>query len=639
MDWSGEDFTRCDLRGADLSHCCFDGADFRDADLWDVDFRESDLRGARHILPAQLAATDLVGAQLPESLAEFDTLKTVEALSVSSAKVFFTLLLAVVYVVLTAGTVRDAQLLIGAQSLKLPVIDVTISGSYFFIIAPLLLLCLFVYFHLYLQRLWEALSQLPARFPDGRRLDERTHPWLMNDLARQHIPLLARMGIPLAFLQAFLSISIGYLLVPVAIGQLWHRYLPMQNSSIAVFQITLFAFAVAGAAHFGRLKYDALAKKPLRRSWLAHAIRAAGAGYGVPAGVLAAAGIGFVTLGILETGANAGTPTHHTKKKERLCILCPARTLRPDGPLPWWKPQSLVDAAVSVARRLPVRDRAEVVEVDLSTKPSGWTGVEGRRAEEMGQVRPVVFLGTRLCRLQAQGSFLAKAVFDRGVDLRWADFSRADLRGAGLQYVTADDASLRVAKLNDEIKLPETYQKGLTFPQGYPVKVFGSSFCRADFEAAEAAFMEARLTDFTRANFKSAHCINARFDICFLSGANFSSAHCVNARFVDCDLAGANFAYAKCQGAKFGVRNLRFFQLGGSNLEGADFTGARLDWADLSGVNLLNAKGLTENQLRSAKTIFQAKLDPDLAKKLAKELETPPPIEAADLRELFPLDY
>jgi hypothetical protein len=204
------------------------------------------------------------------------------------------------------------QLLTGAQSLKLPVIDVTISGSYFFIIAPLLLLCLFVYFHLYLQRLWEALSQLPARFPDGRRLDERTHPWLMNDLARQHIPRLARMGIPLAFLQAFLSISIGYLLVPVAIGELWHRYLPMQNSSIAVFQIALFALAVAGAAHFGRLKYDALAKKPLRRSWLAHAVRAGGAWYGVPAGVLAAAGIGFITVGVLETRSESwNTSTSH----------------------------------------------------------------------------------------------------------------------------------------------------------------------------------------------------------------------------------------------------------------------------------------------------------------------------------------
>lgn len=572
MDWSGEDFTGCDLRGADLSHCCFDGADFREADLWDADLRESDLRGARHLLPAQLAATDLVGAQLPESLAEFDTLKTVDALSVSSAKVFFTLLLAVVYVALTAGTVRDTQLLTGTQSLKLPVIDITISGSYFFIIAPLLLLCLFVYFHLYLQRLWEALSQLPARFPDGRRLDERTHPWLMNDLGRQHIPLLARMGIPLAFLQALLSISIGYLLVPVAIGQLWHRYLPMQNPYIAVFQIVLFALAVAGAAHFGRLKYDALAKKPLRRSWLAQAVRAAGAWCGFPAGVLAAAGIGFVTVGVLETGAKAGTPAPH--KIERL---------------PWWKPQPLVDAAVSLAHWLPVRDRADVVAEDVSTKPSGWTGVETRRAEEMGQVRPVVFRRTRLCRLQAQGSFLARAVFDRGADLRWADFSQADLRGAAFRFVTADDARLVRSNLNDEIKLPENYQKSIPVLQGYPVKITLSTFRRANFESAEAAFMKAELTDFT--------------------GAIFKSANCIHADFFYCELIGANFAYAKCQWA--------------------DFTGARLDGANLSGVNLLEAKGLTLEQLRSAKTIYGAKLDPHLAKELAKELETLPPKEDA----------
>lgn len=615
MDWSGEDFTGCDLRGADLSHCCFDGADFRDADLWDADLSESDLRGACHLLPAQLAATDLVGAHLPESLAEFDTLKTVEALSVSSAKVFFTLLLAVVYVVLTAGTVRDAQLLTGTQSLKLPVIDVTISGSYFFIIAPLLLLCLFVYFHLYLQRLWEALSQLPARFPDGRRLDERTYPWLMNDLARQHIPLLMRMGIPLAFLQAFLSISIGYLLVPVAIGQLWHRYLPMQHSSIAIFQIVLFALAVAGAAHFGRLKYDALAKKPLRRSWLAHAVRAAGAWYGAPAGLLAAAGIGFITVGVLETGADAGTPAPHTTEEQLLygSILDEEMIMRPDRPLPWWKPQSLVPATVSVVPWLPVRDRAEVRSQDVSTKPSGWTGVEARRAEEMGQVRPVVFIATRLCRLQAQGSFLAKAVFDGGADLRWANFNRADLRGSEFQFVTADDVSLVEAKLNDTIKVPESYQENL--PQGYPVKISRSSFRRANFSGAQAAFMTASSTDFTDANFKS--------------------AHCVNAGFVSCNLTGANFTYAECQRARFGAGRLSrllrgyLLRLVASNLEGANLTHARLDWADLSGVNLLGAKGLTVEQLRSAKTIYRATLDPHLAKELATELETPPSEDAA----------
>jgi uncharacterized protein YjbI with pentapeptide repeats len=422
------------------------------------------------------------------------------------------------------------------------------------------------------------------------------------------------MGIPLAFLQAFLSISIGYLLVPVAIGELWHRYLPMQDSSIATFQIALFALSVAGAAHFGRLKYDALAKKPLRRSWLAHIIRAAGGWFGVPAGVLAAAGIGFVTVGVLETGAEAGTPARHTTEPELLyghgrpSAKANPIPLRPDGPLPWWKPESLVDAAVSVAPRLPVRDRAEVRTEDISTKPSGWTGVETRRAEEMGQVRPGVFLGTRLCRLQAQGCFLAKAVFDGGADLRWANFDRADLRGAVFHYATADDASLRTANLNDEITLPKNHQKGLSLPRGYPVKISWSSFRRANFSAAQAAFMEASRTDFT--------------------GADFSFAHCIHARFLNCKLAGAKFVSAECQWISFGPG--RFPHVGRANLQGSDFTGAHLDWADLSGADLLGAKGLTLEQLRSAKTIYRAKLDPDLAKELAKELETPLPREDAE---------
>src|ERR1043166_7810854 len=72
MDWSGEDFSGCDLRGADLSSCCFRGADFSGTELWDADLRGSDLSGACRLLPAQLAATDLSGAQLPTGIADFE---------------------------------------------------------------------------------------------------------------------------------------------------------------------------------------------------------------------------------------------------------------------------------------------------------------------------------------------------------------------------------------------------------------------------------------------------------------------------------------------------------------------------------------------------------------------------------------
>jgi hypothetical protein len=48
--------------------------------------------------------------------------------------------------------------------------------------APLILLGVYFYLHLYLQRLWRDLSTLPAVFPDGEALDEKAYPWLLNGL-------------------------------------------------------------------------------------------------------------------------------------------------------------------------------------------------------------------------------------------------------------------------------------------------------------------------------------------------------------------------------------------------------------------------------------------------------------------------
>jgi uncharacterized protein YjbI with pentapeptide repeats len=72
MKWDGEDFSGCKLRSADLSRCTFAGANFRDADLWNANLSDSDLTAACGLLPAQLAASDLTRAKLPESLSSFE---------------------------------------------------------------------------------------------------------------------------------------------------------------------------------------------------------------------------------------------------------------------------------------------------------------------------------------------------------------------------------------------------------------------------------------------------------------------------------------------------------------------------------------------------------------------------------------
>src|SRR5262249_25330085 len=83
-----------------------------------------------------------------------------------------------------------------------------------FLAAPFVLVGVYVYFHMYLLRLWELLGTLPARFPDGRALDEKAYPWLLTSLVRLYVPLLRKQRMPLWWLQVAISITTAWLLVP-----------------------------------------------------------------------------------------------------------------------------------------------------------------------------------------------------------------------------------------------------------------------------------------------------------------------------------------------------------------------------------------------------------------------------------------
>ena len=68
----------------------------------------------------------------------------------------------------------------------------------FFLFGPVVVLSVYICFHLYLQRLWDGAAQLPAIFLDGRTLDACL-PWFARWSARRHFKWLRRARSPLAF--------------------------------------------------------------------------------------------------------------------------------------------------------------------------------------------------------------------------------------------------------------------------------------------------------------------------------------------------------------------------------------------------------------------------------------------------------
>ncbi len=82
---------------------------------------------------------------------------------------------------------------------------------------------------------------------------------------------------------------------------------------------------------------------------------------------------------------------------------------------------------------------------------------------------------------------------------------------------------------------------------------------------------------------------------------------------------GANLFAANLSGAEFIEANLSEAKLYEANLSGANLLKANLSGAKFSGANLSKAKNLSCEQLLKAKTLYNAKLDPELEKPLREK--------------------
>ena len=138
-------------------------------------------------------------------------------------------------------------------------------------------------------------------------------------------------------------------------------------------------------------------------------------------------------------------------------------------------------------------------------------------------------------------------------------------------------------------------------------------------------------THLEKANFDHAYITRTYFMNSNLEGSNFRNSHLERASFEGAKLEGAWFDWAELHGAIFAKADLKrtlfstadltYAIFSEADLEEAEFNGANLEnasfrEANLKGANLEGAKNLTINQLSKAKTLYNAKLDPELEKTL-----------------------
>ena len=447
--WHGAILRRANLRQASLSWV----KGLEEALLQDVN-----LEGATGLLGEEFAGTDVTGANLPEKIAKFEGLTQTEKISQRAQKLFLSLLLGCVYCWLTIATTTDVALITNSGASPLPIIQTKIPIAGFYWAAPLILLSLYFWFHLYLQRLWEGLAELPAVFPDGKTLDKKVYPWLISGMVRSHVRLVKEDRPALSRIQTGISILLAWWLVPFTFLLLWLRYIPRHHWVGTSIHVGVLAVSITAAFMLYRLATKTLrgentSSVSWKEKWKS-----------LPAYQPTSLTLGILGLCVLSF-LNISNWTIEGIRLATKGIL-PSNSINtlddlfkptPEGSAYKWN-----NGQIFLPRLydyLGYRTYANLEEIDISTKPPNWTGQEDKLKNEIPLVKGAKLKNVNLQNASIKRAFLINAYL-RGANLKksnlvYANLTKADLRASNLTPANLDSANLTKADLRGD-NLTET---------------------------------------------------------------------------------------------------------------------------------------------------------------------------------------
>jgi uncharacterized protein YjbI with pentapeptide repeats len=582
-DLKASDLLLADLRDtcmvrANLEEACLVGANLEGANL-----EGASLESAMGLVPRQLAGANLREATVPAQIREFPALAEFAAASKSAVRLFAATISACLLSCLVIWKTKDVQLLTNSAIipyLHSPTASAALPSAEFYLIAPALLLCLYLVFQYQLQRLWDAVLELPGIFPDGTVLGDEG-PRIVRGLLRSHFRWMNPDPPSTRLIEKGISLLLAYWVIPATLVLFWARDLTLQEIHSSILQVFLIGIATGVAVYattkigrpqeiwtFQKKTVKAILKswRLLSPSWTTTALCAA--------------------LLLLSLGTTAGVP-YDQKRAPQIAASHIRR----------WAP--------TVFRMFGYDPYADLTEASLSTRPANWTGaddqlplVKGARLNETNfryaQGYRAFLVNAHLWRSDFEGAFLSEADL-RGADLGQSDlrsaildraqmsranFDRAELDGANLERADLHGANLSYCSLV-EATLVDARLGGASL---YATQLTRATLIRASLEKADLRDARLDSANLERANMQQTYLWSAK-----LPGARLENARLENAILIDADLRGADL-----RGAQFTGTVLNGANLEDTNLEGADFRGAL---------------GLSASQVCSAKTRRDALLD------------------------------
>ncbi|MEM6891057.1 MAG: pentapeptide repeat-containing protein [Pseudomonadota bacterium] len=499
-----------------------------------------------------------------------ENLARIKDLTATARGTWFSLLGVLVFVGVTLMGVTDADFYAVNRATELPLVGVSVPTDLFFFTAPVLTASIYIYFHLYLIRLADALAEAPPKVDDVP-LSDAVQPWLINDAAlyirERGRGDGSRRPRLLDLWAAVVNVALvwGFGLVVLAFSAF--QSLPARDGIMT--GISAWALVLASAVAISSF-YAMTSRMWYRRPRPTPSFRVLG--------FVICLGFPVAWVG----GEYALIASGLTSYLAPIDLREVSLTEKPNG----WQPYTIAreEFAETWCKRQRLHDdaRAACVDTDIAMPQSFKIEWKARRRAALvalnspahegqsfrGQGAPApaykrgVFNDDTCIRTTADltAAFLPRAMLSRAnftcaamddINLEGAELPHALLNGASLHGANVQDAIMHAAKLNG-------------------ARLYGIQMQNVDLRDAE---MQNAFADL--ANLQDARLAGAKLNGSTLIAADFTGAQMFKAEFVAAELEWAVFHNASAPGADF-----RDADLGGSRFEGTKLTGSKFNDAN-----------------------------------------------------------
>jgi uncharacterized protein YjbI with pentapeptide repeats len=546
-----------------------------------------------------------LSGQLPGT----DYVARINSISQNARTTWFALIGSLVFASITLFGIRDVDFFSLGRNTSLPLLSFSVPVAYFFAAGGTLVTATYVYLHLYLELLWDALGRAPARI--GKEpLSEQIFAWEVSEWALRRRDRLRKTPSSersaehraLAWVSNAMSVFFVWSFGPVVIFFFWWRSMPAHIDWITVVLASLFSFSLwTGWRSWHQAARLLGGKAPLPPT---PSLKSGSA--------LLGSIIILVTASLVATGSS------------------------------WWPAQLIQKArsedvkdtksAVHFLLDWPAQNllvRADLVEASVVERPTGWldrdeaekvSRAEWAKREEIHYKESFGYIPARDAEAEFQAAFAAQQQLIAGSALPQAEeaYRKSWAREKGLD-VGAPFPPVPARNVEGEFRLAWKERRA-SYLEAFPTPILDDRNLQNGL--LSRAFMPGVVL--RQANLQGANMVSATIeggdlwqaqlegavlDRVSAQGANFMAAKLQKAQLSYANLDGANFRTAKLQGANLARAKLSMVDLGWASLDRADVSwtiirDSNLEHAQFPGANLGKAKlenvDLTETNFENA---------------------------------------